>query len=61
MLNMLKYNILNIFAYKVIFFRIHLFEMETFCNIINVFTVTFDQFNASLLNKNINLFKKRTF
>ncbi len=26
---------------------------ETFCNIINVFTVSFDQFNASLLNKNI--------
>ncbi len=24
---------------------------EIFCNIINVFTVTFDQFNASLLNK----------
>ncbi len=26
------------------------------CNIINVFTVTFDQFNASLLNKCGNLF-----
>ncbi len=25
--------------------------METFCNIIDVFTVTFDQFEASLLNK----------
>ncbi len=25
-------------------------------NIINVFTATFDQFNASLLNKSINLF-----
>jgi len=24
----------------------HLFEMEIFYNIINVFTVTFDQFNA---------------
>ncbi len=29
--------------------------MEIFCSIMNVF-VTFDQFNASLLNKNINLF-----
>ncbi len=28
------------------------------CNIINVFTVTFNQFNASLLNKSINFFKK---
>ncbi len=25
----------------------HLFETEIFCNIINVFTVTFDQFNVS--------------
>ncbi len=29
-----------------------------FCNIINVFTVTFDQFNASLINKSINFLKK---
>ncbi len=28
----------------------HLFEIEIFCNIINVFTVTFDQFNASVDN-----------
>ncbi len=34
------------------------FEIEIFCNILNVFTVTFDQFNAYLLNKNINLFLK---
>ncbi len=27
--------------------------------IINVFTVTFDQFNASLLNKSINFLKKK--
>ncbi len=27
-------------------------------NIINVFTVTFDQFNASLMNKSLNSFKK---
>ncbi len=29
-----------------------------FGNIINVFTTTFDQFNASLLNENSNLIKK---
>jgi len=28
--------------------------MEMFCYIINVFIITFDQFNASLLNKAIN-------
>jgi len=27
----------------------HLFETDIFCNIINVFTITFDQFNESLL------------
>ncbi len=32
------------------------FKTEIFCNIINVFTVPLDQFNASLLNKNINMF-----
>ncbi len=31
-----------------------LFKIEIFCNIINVFTLTFYQFNASLLNKSIN-------
>jgi len=28
----------------------YLFKIEIFWNIINVFTVTFDQFNGSLLN-----------
>ncbi len=28
--------------------------MEIFCNTVNVFTVTFGQFNVSLLNKSIN-------
>ncbi len=37
----------------------HLFGTEIFCNIINVFTVTFDQFNESLLNKNIFSFKNK--
>ncbi len=32
----------------------HLLEIEIFCNIINVFTVTFDQLNASFLNKRFN-------
>jgi len=32
----------------------NLFEIEIIRNIINVFTVTFDQFNASLLNKSIS-------
>ncbi len=29
------------------------------CNILNVFTAHFDQFNASLLNQSINFFQKR--
>ncbi len=37
----------------------HLFETEIFCNIINVFTVTFDQFHVFLVNKYINFFKKK--
>ncbi len=32
----------------------HLFEIEIFCNIVNIFTVTFDKFNAYLMNKSIN-------
>ncbi len=32
----------------------HLFETEIFCYSINVFTVTFHQFNASLMNKSID-------
>jgi len=32
---------------------VHLFKTEILCIIINVFTVTFDQFNASLLNRSI--------
>jgi len=32
----------------------HLFEIEIFCNFINVFTFNFGQFNASLHNKIIN-------
>ncbi len=33
--------------------------MKIFCNITNVFTVTFDQLNASLLNQSIHFFKKK--
>ncbi len=32
----------------------HLSEIEIFCNIINVFIFTFDQFKPSLLNKSSN-------
>ncbi len=39
----------------------HLFETEIFCNITNVFLVTFHQFNASLLNKSINFFNNVFF
>ncbi len=58
----------RIFLWKrrdILFFRIlwwiesskeqHLFEIEILCDIINVFTVTFDQCNASLLHKSQNL------
>ncbi len=34
----------------------HLSEIEIFCNIINVFIITFDQYNASLINKTINFY-----
>ncbi len=52
---------LNIFVETMIHFfnqdfdkcKKHLFETEIFCNIINIFTVTFYKLNASLLNKNI--------
>ncbi len=36
----------------------HLFKISILYNIINVFTVTFDQFKAFLLNKSINIFWK---
>ncbi len=64
----------TIFLWKpwfILFFRIHrwiesskeqhLFEIEIYCNIINVFTVTFEQCKVSLLNKSINVFKLYTF
>ncbi len=37
----------------------HLFEIEIVCEIINVFSATFDQFNASLLNKTNTFFQKK--
>ncbi len=38
----------------------HLFEIEIFCNIINVtFTVTFNQLNVSLLNEMWNVFAEK--
>ncbi len=37
----------------------HLSEIEIVCNIINVFTVTFDQFKAFLMNTNINFYPQK--
>ncbi len=37
----------------------HLFQTDIFCNITNV--CHFYQFNASLLNKSIKIFKKNTY
>ncbi len=39
----------------------HLFEIDIFCNIVHVFTVTFDQLTASLLEKSINLFRNKNW
>jgi len=36
-------------------------EIGIFCNFIKVFTLTFDQFNASLLNKSINYLQKNVY
>ncbi len=36
----------------------HLFEIEIICDIINDFTVTFDQFNVTLMNKSTAFLKK---
>ncbi len=42
--------------FKITVFIWNLFEM--ICNIINVFTITFEQLNASLLNKSNNFYQK---
>ncbi len=42
-------------SYAAQYFILHLSEILIFCNIINIFTVTFDQFNASSINKSILL------
>ncbi len=39
----------------------HLFLIEIFCNIINVFIVIFCQFNASLLNESINFYQNNLY
>ncbi len=39
----------------------HLFEIDIFCNIVHVFTVTFDQLTASLLEKSINFFRNKNW
>lgn len=37
----------------------YFFLIETFCKVINAFTVTFDQLNVPLLNKSTNLSNKK--
>ncbi len=58
--------LLNIFVETVLDYIFWIFggwnessNAQHICNIINVFTVTFDQFNASLLDKSNN--KKNTY
>ncbi len=36
---------------------LHLFEIEIYCEIINVFTLTFNQLNASLLDNSIDFYQ----
>ncbi len=49
--------LLNIFVKTVILKEHYLFEIQIFCNIISLFTVTFNKCNASLLNVGINFIK----
>ncbi len=39
----------------------HLLKLQLFCSIIKVLTVTFDQFNASLLSKSTFFYWRQTF
>lgn len=39
----------------------HLFKMENFCDIINILTVTSDQFNVYLLNKSVDFLRKTPY
>ncbi len=41
-------------------YKVNLFKIDVFCNSIDAFTVTFDQFNASLKTKSITFFQKLT-
>ncbi len=43
---------------ETVMFLYYSIYLKYFCNIKNVFTVTFDQINAFLLNKSINFFPK---
>ncbi len=61
----IEYSVVLIFVHTMIHFFSGIFDeqklqknsiSEIFCKIINDFTVTFDTFNGSLLNKNITLF-----
>jgi len=39
----------------------HLFEIDIFFNIINVLNITFDQFNAAVMNKTMNYLKENPY
>ncbi len=56
MLKTTKYNFFRLLWWIESSEEQHLSEIEIFCNIINVFIITFDQFKASLLNKSINFY-----
>ncbi len=54
---MLKTGVLHVISRK--WKKEHLFKTEIFCNIINIFTGNFDQFNEPLLNKKILIYFKK--
>ncbi len=53
MLKTVVLSLTNIFVEIDKFYVVHKFQNSTIFNIINAFTVSFDQFNASLLNESI--------
>ncbi len=47
--------------FDLLMINIFFFKMEIFYNIVNIFTVTFDQLNATLLTKSIIFFKNKSY
>ncbi len=58
LLNIFVETVIHLFQDPLINKKIIYFIRNIFCGIINVFSVTFDQFNVLLLNIMINLFQK---